>query len=134
MKDAFPSVGIVLVGNEPNQPRFLQPQFNPDDSNASAATFFQMLAGCYDVLHPAGKRVIGVGLSPRGNDRPDAGVSNISTSPVRFIAALGAPIRARWRTTPIMDAFSVHPYPTSTRTSRATASAGPTSASRTCPG
>ena len=33
--------------------------------------------------------VVGVGLSPRGNDRPQA-KSNVSTSPVRFLAALGA--------------------------------------------
>ena len=32
--------------------------------------------------------VVGVGLSPRGNDRPDA-ANNVSTSPVRFLKALG---------------------------------------------
>jgi hypothetical protein len=68
------------------------------------------LRGATDRIHPKGKPVIGVGLSPRGNDNPRA-VSNVSTSPVRFIAALGAAYRASGRTEPIMDAFSFHPYP-----------------------
>jgi hypothetical protein len=54
--------------------------------------------------------VIGLGLSPRGNDNPNA-TSNISTSPVRFIRYLGAAYRASGRTLPIMDALAFHPYP-----------------------
>ena len=56
------------------------------------------------------KQVIGVGLSPRGNDNPTA-PSNISTSPVRFIRALGAAYRASGRRQPIMDALQLPPYP-----------------------
>lgn len=107
---AFPTVDTFIVGNEPNQPRFWRPQFNADGTNASAASFLTVLAGCYDRFHAAGKKVIGGGLSPRGNDDPNA-VSNISTSPVRFIRALGAAYRASGRSAPIMDAFSFHPYP-----------------------
>ena len=54
--------------------------------------------------------VVGIGLSPRGNDKPKA-KSNVSTSPVRFVRALGAWYRASGRTRPLMDAFSFHPYP-----------------------
>ena len=54
--------------------------------------------------------VVGVGLSPRGNDRPTA-KSNVSTSPVRFLAALGAWYRASGRQRPLMDGLSFHPYP-----------------------
>ena len=54
--------------------------------------------------------VVGVGLSPRGNDRPLAR-SNVSTSPVRFLAALGAWYRASGRDRPLMDGLSFHPYP-----------------------
>jgi hypothetical protein len=107
---AFPDVAAFIVGNEPNQPRFWQPQFNADGSQASAAAFLPVLAGCYDAIHPTGKQVIGVGLSPRGNDNPRA-QSNVSTSPVRFLRALGAAYRASGRRAPIMDAFSFHPYP-----------------------
>ena len=107
---AFPDAAAFIVGNEPNQPRFWQPQFNADRSQASAAAFLTVLAGCYDAIHPTGKQVIGVGLSPRGNDNPLA-PSNVSTSPVRFIRALGAAYRASGRRQPIMDAFSFHPYP-----------------------
>ena len=107
---AFPDAAAFIVGNEPNQPRFWQPQFNADGSQASAAAFLTVLAGCYDAIHPTGKQVIGVGLSPRGNDNPLA-PSNVSTSPVRFIRAFGAAYRASGRRQPIMDAFSFHPYP-----------------------
>ncbi len=107
---AFPDAAAFIVGNEPNQPRFWQPQFKPDGSQASAAAFLPVLAGCYDAIHPTGKEVIGVGLSPRGNDNPRA-LSNVSTSPIRFIRALGAAYRASGRREPIMDAFSFHPYP-----------------------
>jgi len=107
---AFPDAAAFIVGNEPNQPRFWQPQFNADGSQASAAAFLTVLAGCYDAIHATGKQVIGVGLSPRGNDNARA-PSNVSTSPVRFIRALGAAYRASGRRQPIMDAFSFHPYP-----------------------
>ena len=107
---AFPDAAAFIVGNEPNQPRFWQPQFDADGRQASAAAFLPVLAGCYDKIHAAGKLVVGVGLSPRGNDRPRA-PSNVSTSPVRFLAALGAAYRASGRTEPIMDAFSFHAYP-----------------------
>ena len=107
---AFPEAAAFIVGNEPNQPRFWQPQFKADGSQASAAAFLTVLAGCYDAIHPTGKQVIGVGLSPRGNDNPRA-PSNVSTSPVRFIRALGAAYRASGRRAPIMDAFSFHAYP-----------------------
>ena len=107
---AFPDAAAFIVGNEPNQPRFWQPQFDKRGRQASAAAFLPVLAGCYDTIHPTGKPVIGIGLSPRGNDNPKA-PSNVSTSPVRFLAALGAAYRASGRTEPIMDAFSFHAYP-----------------------
>lgn len=109
---AFPGVKQFIIGNEPNQPAFWRPQFAPDGSNASAAAFGPYLAAGYDALKAvdAGITVVGVGLSPRGNDRPDAR-SNISTSPVRFLRALGAWYRASGRSQPLMDGFSFHPYP-----------------------
>jgi len=108
----YPSVRKVVIGNEPNQPRFWQPLFNPDGSLASPAAVEAVLASCYDKLKAFDPTidVIGVGLSPRGNDDPHA-PSNASISPVRFIAALGKAYRASGRTAPLFDEWSWHCYP-----------------------
>ena len=107
----YPQVRQFVVGNEPNQPAFFRPQF-VRGKQVSAALFGPFLAAGYDALKSVDPtiQVIGVGLSPRGNDRPYAR-SNISTSPVRFLAALGRWYRRTGRQTPIMDGFSFHPYP-----------------------
>jgi hypothetical protein len=108
----YPQVKQFVIGNEPNQPAFWRPQFSASGANVSAATFGGYLAAAYDALKAVDPEitVIGVGLSPRGNDRPKA-KNNISTSPVRFLRALGAWYRRSGRSTPVMDAFSFHPYP-----------------------
>jgi hypothetical protein len=59
-------------------------------------------------------RVVGVGLSGRGNDTALAR-SNASTSPVRFLRDLGAAYRASGRTLPLMDELGLHLYPRSDR-------------------
>ncbi|HEV3478693.1 MAG TPA: hypothetical protein VG144_04520 [Gaiellaceae bacterium] len=108
----YPTVKDFIVGNEPNQPRFQQPQFDRAGRNVSAAAYYSMLAASYDALKavdPAIK-VIGLGLSPRGNDQPRA-YDNVSTSPVRFLHALGNAYRRSGRTKPIMDELAFHPYP-----------------------
>ena len=108
----YPEVRQFVIGNEPNQPAFWRPQFTRSGTNASAAMFGRYLAAAYDSLKgiDSGIQVVGIGLSPRGNDKPNA-KSNVSTSPVRFVRALGAWYRASGRTRPLMDAFSFHPYP-----------------------
>ena len=108
----YPEVKEFVIGNEPNQPAFWRPQFDARGQNASAAAFGPYLAGAYDALKSVDPAitVVGVGLSPRGNDRPDA-PNNVSTSPLRFLRALGAWYRRSGRTRPLMDAFSFHPYP-----------------------
>jgi hypothetical protein len=108
----YPGVKTFIVGNEPNQPRFWRPQFDGNGAQASAAAFGPVLAAAYDALKALDPaiQVVGVGLSPRGNDRPDA-PSNVSTSPVRFLQALGDWYRSSGRTQPVLDALSFHPYP-----------------------
>jgi hypothetical protein len=108
----YPQVRQYVVGNEPNQPAFWRPQFGSNWKNVSARRFGAYLAAAYDALKGVDPAitVIGVGLSPRGNDKPNA-ASNISTSPIRFLAALGAWYRTSGRTAPLMDGFSFHPYP-----------------------
>ena len=107
----YPHVRSFVVGNEPNQPAFWRPQFSKS-RQLSAAAFGPFLAAGYDSLKAVDPtlKVVGVGLSPRGNDRPFAR-SNVSTSPVRFLAALGAWYRASGRDRPLMDGLSFHPYP-----------------------
>ena len=107
----YPDVRQFVVGNEPNQPAFWRAQFSRG-RQFSAQTFGPFLAAGYDALKAVDPTitVVGVGLSPRGNDRPSAR-SNVSTSPVRFLAALGAWYRASGRGLPLMDGFSFHPYP-----------------------
>ena len=108
----YPEVRQFVVGNEPNQPAFWRPQFNARGRMLSAPAFGQYLATAYDSLKAVDQEiaVVGVGLSPRGNDRPKA-KNNISTSPVRFLRALGSWYRSSGRDLPLMDGFSFHPYP-----------------------
>jgi hypothetical protein len=108
----YPQVKQFVIGNEPNQPRFWRPQFSASGRPLAAAAYEQVLALSYDGLKAVDPTidVIGLGLSPRGNDDPHAR-SNVSTSPVRFIHDLGVAYRASGRTRPIMDEFAFHPYP-----------------------
>jgi hypothetical protein len=113
---SFPMVKDYVIGNEPNQPRFWLPQFSAARKPLSAAAYEPVLARAYDALkaiNPA-IRVIGVGLSPRGNDQP-AAKNNVSRSPVRFLQDLGVAYRASHRTKPLMDGLAFHPYPSSSR-------------------
>jgi hypothetical protein len=109
-----PEVRQYVIGNEPNQPAFWRPLFGPGGAVASAAQAGALLARSYDTLKAVDPtlRVIGLGVSPRGNDNPLA-PSNASISPVRFIQAVGRWYRASGRTAPLMDGFSFHPYPNS---------------------
>jgi hypothetical protein len=112
----FPSVRDIIVGNEPNQTRFWQPQYNRNGSPAACVAYERLLAASYDALKQVDRsvNVIGVGLSPRGNDSPKAG-SNVSRSPVRCLRDIGAAYRGSARRLPIMDELSFHPYPRSDR-------------------
>jgi hypothetical protein len=114
----YPQVRQYIVGNEPNQPRFWRPQYTLGGKARAASTYLELLAKSYDALKSVdpGIKVIGLGLSGRGNDSPFAR-SNASTSPVRFLRDLGAAYRASGRALPIMDELGVHPYPRTDRDS-----------------
>jgi hypothetical protein len=111
LAQTFPGVKDYVIGNEPNQPRFWMPQYKAGKP-LSAAAYLKVLAQSYDALKSVDPtiNVIGIGLSPRGNDQPFA-PSNASRSPVRFIHDLGVAYRASHRTKPIMDELAFHPYP-----------------------
>ncbi len=101
----YPQVHRFIVLNEPNEAYFLAPQF-AGGQNVSAAVAAEALAKAYDALRGVDRtaEVIGLSLSPEANDRT-------STSPVRFLAALGQAYRASGRTLPLMDALGLHLYP-----------------------
>jgi hypothetical protein len=113
---SFPNVHQFVVMNECNQPLFVNPQWDTAGVNTSAQVCGRALAAAYDALKAvnASNFVWGVGLSPRGNDNPNA-VSNSSTRPVTFLRALGAWFRSyvakTHRTAPLMDGLDFHPYP-----------------------
>jgi hypothetical protein len=108
----YPQVTKIVVGNEPNQPRFWQPQFNGDGTPASGPAYEALLALAYDTLKSVNPNidVIGLPLNGHGNDDP-AAASNVSTSPIKFIRDVGAAYKASGRTAPIMDEMGFHPYP-----------------------
>jgi hypothetical protein len=108
----FPSVRDFIVGNEPNVNSFWQPQYGPKRQAVSCKAYTGLLAASYDALKGVSGaiNVIGVGLSPRGNDNPTAR-SNPSTSPVRCIRDMAAAYKASKRTRPLMDELSFHPFP-----------------------
>jgi hypothetical protein len=113
---AFPQVKDFGVGNEPNQPRFWQPQFSSSGRSLACGAYERVLAQAYDALKDIDQAitVIGVSLSPRGNDNPLA-ATNSSTSPVRCLRELGLAYRASRRKKPIMDELAFHPHPNSYR-------------------
>ncbi len=108
---AVPGARHVIVGNEPNLNRFWLPQFGLDGSSVSAPAYLALLERTYDALKAVspGVRVYGGALSPRGSDRP--GGSRPTHSPTKFIQDLGLAYRASGRDRPVMDAFSLHPFP-----------------------
>ncbi|HET8652143.1 MAG TPA: hypothetical protein VFM13_06185 [Gaiellaceae bacterium] len=108
----YPTVKDFIIGNEPNQPRFWQPQFGSAGQNVSSSAYLSLLAASYDALKAVDPsiRVIGLGLSPRGGDKPRS-ADNVSTSPVRFLNGLGRAYRASGRKKPLMDELAFHPYP-----------------------
>ncbi len=108
---SLPGVRDVIVGNEPNLNLFWLPQFGPDGSNAAAGSYLSLLAESYDALKDVSPdiNVIGGSLAARGSDDPVG--SRPTHSPSRFIEDLGAAYRASGRERPVMDMFSIHPYP-----------------------
>jgi hypothetical protein len=112
----FPTVRQFIVMNECNQPLYINPQWDTAGQNQSAQVCGRALAAAYTALHQVSSAnfVWGLGLSPRGNDNSGAD-TNSSTSPVRFLKALGswfkAYVKATHRTQPLMDGLDFHPYP-----------------------
>ena len=133
---ALPSVTDFIIGNEPNLNLFWMPQFSKPvygykttrarvhgklvvtrlkylkkvPVDLAAPAYENLLAQTYDTLKSVNPdiNVIGVALSPRGGDKWNS--IRPTHSPQTFIADMGKSYRASGRTTPIMDAFAIHPY------------------------
>ncbi len=108
----YRQVKDIGVGNEPNQPRFWQPQFSTRGTGLACTAYARVLGRAYDALKAVDPTitVLGVSLSPRGNDNATA-ATNASTSPVRCLRDMGASYRASGRKRPIMDELAFHPHP-----------------------
>jgi hypothetical protein len=113
---AFPRVQNFIIGNEPNQNRFWQPQF-VNGQDAAAKDYEHTLALSYDALKRVRPDSIvwGPAISSRGGDNANA-PGNQSHSPVRFIAEMGAAYRASGRAKPLFDEYDMHPYPPNVNT------------------
>jgi hypothetical protein len=111
---ALPEVRDLIVGNEPNLNLFWMPQFDASGGDQAALDYERLLATTYDALKAEDPKldVIGGGLAPHGGDKPTGRPTH---SPTQFIRDLGAAYRASGRTTPLMDAFSMHVYGESSR-------------------
>ena len=111
-RDTYPAVKTFIVGNEPNQPR----SGGRSSAQRRARRRRRVRAGARrGVRRAQGGRpaikVLGVGLSPRGNDRARTRPSNVSTSPVRFLARARRLV-PRERPHDAADGrLSFHPYP-----------------------
>jgi hypothetical protein len=101
----YPYVKEIVVGNEPNKSDFWSP--------VDPAAYTQLLARCYDALHPLGVTVDGGALSAR---KVGSGAS-----PVEFLAGMGTAYRQLGRTAPLMDELSFHPYPNPSRIAKGAA-------------
>jgi hypothetical protein len=106
----IPGLKHVIVGNEPNLNLFWSPQFGPAGQDTAAVGYERLLARSYDTVKRAAPQVEVVGgtLAHSGTNR--RGTGRDTHSPSRFILDMGTAYRASNRTTPIMDAFSYHPY------------------------
>src|SRR5439155_12039597 len=77
----------------------------------AAPAYLELLAETYDAVKASDSHVnvIGGALAARGGDKPSA--ARPTQSPGRFIEALGAAYASSGRGKPVMDMFSLHPYP-----------------------
>lgn len=117
---ALPAVRHYTIGNEPNLNGFWMPQFGPNGENVAAPAYLQLLAASYDALKAVSTNIVVLGgaLSPRGSDNPK--LPRHTHSPTKFILDMGAAYRASGRTKPVMDAFSINPFPDNSSQSPAT--------------
>jgi len=108
---SYPTIRTVGIWNEVNKASFWRPQY--DGSTSVAPTeYVKLLAACSSLRSAFPNVVLVSSLSPRGNDNPNA-ASNVSHSPVRFIAGMGTAVRGLALQSRIFDHFGQNVYGTS---------------------
>ena len=105
-----PTLRDFIVGNEPNLNRYWLPQFDADGERRRRARV--RVAARPDVRRAEGGSPDGRGDRRRARRRAASTTrqGRDTHSPTAFITDMGAAYRASGRTTPIMDALSLHPY------------------------
>jgi len=106
----FPTIGDVVVWNEPNTSRFWQPQYNPDRTSAAPVAYEALLARTWDAAHAVRPQVNVIAASASfGNDFPEG--ASVAHSPAVWYRQLGLALRLSRRTSPIFDTVGHNPYP-----------------------
>jgi len=105
---SYPTIRTIGIWNEVNKASFWRPQY--DGSKSVAPTeYVKLLAACSSLRSAFPNVVLVSSLSPRGNDNPRA-VSNVSHSPVKFIAGMGTAVRGLALQGRIFDHFGQNVY------------------------
>jgi hypothetical protein len=105
---AYPAIRTIGIWNEVNKASFWRPQFDGSTSVAPAE-YVKLLAACATLRTAFPDVVLVSSLSPRGNDKANAR-SNVSHSPITFIAGMGAAVRGMALQSRIFDHFGQNVY------------------------
>lgn len=105
---AFPTIRWINIWNEVNKASFWRPQY-VGSTSVAPSDYTKLLAACATLRTAFPDVVIVTSLSPRGNDKPNA-KSNVSHSPTRFIAGMGAAARGLALQDRIFDHFGQNVY------------------------
>ncbi len=105
---SYPSIRTVGIWNEVNKASFWRPQYEGSTSVAPRE-YVKLLAACSSLRLSFPDVVLVTSLSPRGNDNPNA-ASNVSHSPVKFIAGMGAAVRGLGLEGRMFDHFGQNVY------------------------
>ncbi|MDF2754392.1 MAG: hypothetical protein K0S82_2775, partial [Gaiellaceae bacterium] len=110
LRAEFAAYAAAIARRLPAFRDFIVGKFGPDGENVAARDYLALLAETYDALKEVSPdiRVIGGATAPRGGDDPES--SRQTHSPTTFIRDLGRFYRESGRKTPVMDAYSHHPY------------------------
>ena len=103
-----------MIGNEPNQPRFWMPQYRRAGKPlAAAAVPARCSRPSYDALKAVDPtiNVIGIGLSPRGNDQPLGDEQLARARRCASCTTSASPTGRAIAPKPLMDELAFHPYP-----------------------
>jgi hypothetical protein len=106
---AYPTIGDVVIWNDPNDGAFWSPQFNPDRSSAAPAEYAALLAYCWSSLHAARPTVNVISLAASRTETTQVAVAD-AHDPIAWYQKLGAAYRASARNLPLFDTVGYIPH------------------------